>query len=126
MSTKTHNSNTKSLWSLFSVSALLLILGGLTLGFAQESQLVLPTAQDGFHHTSPVSPAPLYQTSNQLVIELRDENHRTEEPPELTQVAVRPEAFQANRVAPANYDLPSNLNAPYQMPAASRPEPLRN
>ena len=56
MSTTTHNSNTKSLWSLFSVSALLLILGGLTLGFAQESQLVLPTAQDGFHHTSPVRP----------------------------------------------------------------------
>jgi carboxyl-terminal processing protease len=119
MSNATHNSNTKTLWSLFSVSALLLILGGLTLGFAQESQLVLPTAQDGFHHTSPVSPAPLYQTSNQLVLELRDENYQTEEPPELIQVAVRPEAFQANRVAPANYNLPSNLNIPVQIPSVS-------
>jgi carboxyl-terminal processing protease len=119
MSHKTHNSNVKSLWTLISVSSLLLLLGGLTLGLAQESQLVLPTAQDGWHHTSPVSPAPLYQDSRQLVLELRDENHRTEEPPELIQVAVRPEVWQSIKISPANLNVPANLSAPVRVPSAS-------
>lgn len=119
MSHKTHHSNVKSLWTLISVSSLLLLLGGLTLGLAQESQLVLPTAQDGWHHTSPVSPAPLYQDSRQLVLELRDENHRTEEPPELIQVAVRPEVWLSNKIAPANLSVPASLSAPVRVPSTS-------
>lgn len=99
-------SDSKSLWTIFSVSALLLVLAGLTLG--QGTKQVLPTAQDGWQHATRFSPAPLSNRSQPLVLKLRDENYQTEEPPELTQVAVRPGVWQPEGLVPAKTGLPGN------------------
>lgn len=131
MYTTSLNTKRQAAWILGSVTTLFLILGGLSLSLAQETRLVLPSAQDGESQIQlPVLPGPVYQNSNCSLIELRDENYQTEEPPELIQLAIRPSATP-NRVlrpaAPATdpISVPDSQTPASGAPSEANPEKLQ-
>jgi carboxyl-terminal processing protease len=103
----THSPSRTSLWTLAAFSTLMLILGGVTLSLAQETHLVLPAAFESWHSHSTTGPDRLHGEFSSQALDLLSQSHKVEEPPDLIQVAVRPEVLRPTGNIPANYDLPA-------------------
>ncbi len=112
-----HNTpSRRPLWTLSAVFSLLLILGGVTLGLAQETRLVLPTTFEGW--SLPTAPDRLHGEFNTPAIHHLGQHLKAEQPPDLLRVVVRPEVLRPATNQPVNYAPPSSIDlpAPVQRP----------
>ena len=108
----TNNPSRRSLGPLAAFFSLLLILGGVTLSLAQETQRVLPTAFEGWPTQTPTSPDRLHGELQTQATDLLSQHHQVEDSPDLILVAVRPAVN-----VPASHNLPAPVQRPLSIPA---------
>ena len=112
----TNHSARRSLLTFAALATLLVVLGGMTLGLAQETRLVLPTT---IEPRPPQAGSPtdrLHGDFHTQAIDLLSLHQKSEQPPDLIQVAVRPEALRPATNVPAKYELPAPGSLPETTP----------
>jgi len=103
-------------------SSLMVILGGMTLGLAQETRLVLPASNEPSQRETTSHPDRLHGDVNTQPIDLLSLHHKVEEPPDLIHVAVRPDALRPAGNIPASFDSSNPVQVPGSVPAVQPTE----
>ncbi|RLS44390.1 MAG: hypothetical protein DWH81_00950, partial [Planctomycetota bacterium] len=112
--TTQHNKTRNTFWMLASFASLMMILGGMTLCLAKETRLVLPNAAQPLLKTA-AQPDQLHGDSDSPAAPLMGQSRKVEQPPDLIQVAVRPNALRPASTIPAR----NEITTPSQLPAAA-------
>lgn len=127
--TRSYSTNhRKTFWMIAAFASLMVVLGGMTLCLAKETRLVLPNPAQPLLKTA-AQPDQLHGDSHSPAVSRMGQSHKVEQPPDLIQVAVRPDARRPATGVPVQNQIstPSQLPAvaPAAQPTEADPEKLQ-
>ena len=122
LSQNSHAAHRSSFWTIAAFSTLMLFLGGMTLSLAEETRIAKPAAYQEAGTTTTARPICLHGDSASQAIEQLSQNEWVEEPPNVIQVAVRPEVLRPGGNRPASFDTLTPVQGPRTVPTAQPQE----